>query len=80
MRPPASSATLRRGHASCCFIGARSIGYGPGTRAGLSIVPLKIYFKGGRAKVEIGLAKGKKMYDKRDDIARKSPGVTWNAP
>ena len=39
---------------------------------GYSIVPLKIYFKRGRAKVEIGLAKGKKMYDKRDDIARKS--------
>jgi SsrA-binding protein len=39
---------------------------------GYSIVPLKIYFKRGRAKVEIGLAKGKKMYDKREDIARKS--------
>ena len=39
---------------------------------GYSIVPLKLYFKRGRAKVEIGLAKGKKMYDKREDIARKS--------
>src|SRR5271166_5142969 len=33
---------------------------------GYSIVPLKIYFKRGRAKVEIGLARGKKMYDKRE--------------
>jgi SsrA-binding protein len=39
---------------------------------GYSIVPLKIYFKRGRAKVEIGLARGKKMYDKRESIARKS--------
>ena len=39
---------------------------------GYSIVPLKIYFKRGRAKVEIGLARGKKMYDKRETIARKS--------
>ena len=38
---------------------------------GYSIVPLKIYFKHGRAKVEIGLAKGKHAYDKRAAIARK---------
>jgi SsrA-binding protein len=38
---------------------------------GYSIVPLRIYFKNGRAKVEIGLAKGKKMYDKREALARK---------
>jgi SsrA-binding protein len=39
---------------------------------GYSIVPLKIYFKDGRAKVEIGLAKGKHLYDKREAIARKT--------
>ena len=39
---------------------------------GYSIVPLKIYFKEGRAKVELGLARGKKLYDKRASIARKS--------
>ena len=38
---------------------------------GYTIVPLQVYFKEGRAKVEIGLAKGKKLYDKRQDIARK---------
>jgi len=38
---------------------------------GYSLVPLKIYFKDGRAKVELGLAKGKKLYDKREAIARK---------
>lgn len=36
---------------------------------GYTIVPLKMYFKNGRAKVEIGLAKGKKLYDKRQTIA-----------
>ena len=39
---------------------------------GYSIVPLKIYFKNGRAKVEIALAKGKHLYDKRESIARKT--------
>jgi SsrA-binding protein len=39
---------------------------------GYSLVPLRIYFKEGRAKVEIALAKGKKLYDKRDAIARKT--------
>lgn len=38
---------------------------------GMSIVPLKVYFKGSLVKVEIGLAKGKKLYDKRKDIAKK---------
>ena len=39
---------------------------------GYSIVPLKIYFKDGHAKVEVGLAKGKHAYDKREAIARKA--------
>ena len=38
---------------------------------GVAIVPLKVYFKGSLVKVEIGLAKGKKLYDKRADIAKK---------
>ena len=38
---------------------------------GYTLVPLQVYFKQGRAKVEIGLAKGKKLYDKRDSIAKK---------
>jgi SsrA-binding protein len=37
---------------------------------GLTIVPTKIYFRNGKVKVEIGLARGKKMYDKRDQIAK----------
>lgn len=41
------------------------------TREGLTIVPLKIYFKGSLVKLDIGLAKGKKLYDKRQDIAKK---------
>lgn len=38
---------------------------------GFTLVPLQVYFKDGKAKVEIGLAKGKKLYDKRQDIAKK---------
>lgn len=38
---------------------------------GFTLVPLQVYFKGSLVKVEIGLAKGKKLYDKRKDIAKK---------
>lgn len=38
---------------------------------GYAIVPLRVYLKGSLVKVEIGLAKGKKIYDKRQDIAKK---------
>ena len=38
---------------------------------GYTIVPLKVYFKNSLVKVEIGLARGKKLYDKRNDIAKK---------
>ena len=41
------------------------------TERGYTIVPLKVYFKGSLVKVEIGLARGKKLCDKRQDIARK---------
>ncbi len=38
---------------------------------GCTIIPLKVYFKGSLVKVELGLCKGKKLYDKRADIAKK---------
>lgn len=38
---------------------------------GYTLVPLQVYFKDGKAKIEIGLARGKKLYDKRQDIAKK---------
>lgn len=38
---------------------------------GFTIVPLQVYFRNSRIKVEIGLARGKKLYDKRADIAKK---------
>ena len=38
---------------------------------GYTIMPLQVYLKGSLVKVEIGLAKGKKLYDKREDIAKK---------
>ena len=37
----------------------------------MTIMPLQVYFKNGRAKLEIGLAKGKKLYDKREDMAKR---------
>ncbi len=38
---------------------------------GYTLVPLEVYFSHGKAKVQIGLARGKKLYDKREDIAKK---------
>ena len=38
---------------------------------GMTLVPLQVYFKGSLVKVEVGLARGKKLYDKRQDIAKK---------
>ena len=38
---------------------------------GLTLVPLKVYFKDSLVKIEIGMARGKKLYDKRQDIAKK---------
>ena len=44
---------------------------GKTTLKGYTVVPLQVYIKGSLVKVEIALAKGKKLYDKREDIARK---------
>ena len=44
---------------------------GDSSEKGYTIMPLQVYFKDGKAKIEIGLAKGKKNYDKRQDIAKK---------
>ena len=38
---------------------------------GYTLMPLQVYFKGGRVKLEIGLARGKKLYDKREDLKKK---------
>ena len=44
---------------------------GKSSEKGYTIMPLQVYLKNGKAKVEIGLAKGKKLYDKREAIAKK---------
>ena len=44
---------------------------GKTNEAGLTLIPLALYFKDGRAKIEIGLARGKKAYDKRHALAEK---------
>ena len=41
------------------------------SRDGYTLVPLSLYFKGSRVKMSIGLCRGKKLYDKREDIAKK---------
>jgi SsrA-binding protein len=46
--------------------------FGATIQKGMTIVPLRMYFKQGRAKVEIGLGKGKKKHDKREDLKKKS--------
>lgn len=47
-------------------------------RDGYTIVPLKMYIKDGYAKLLIGVGKGKKNYDKRDDLRKKKQNVIWN--
>ena len=46
--------------------------YGLVKQEGLALIPLSVYLKGSLVKVEVGLCKGKKLYDKREDAARKS--------
>ncbi len=41
------------------------------SRDGYTLIPLSLYFKGSKLKVDLGLCKGKKLYDKREDIAKK---------
>ena len=41
-------------------------------REGYTLVPLSLYYKGSHVKMALGLCKGKKLYDKRDDIARRT--------
>jgi len=40
-------------------------------KGGLTLIPLSLYLKGSRVKVQVGLCKGKKLYDKRDTIAKR---------
>ena len=40
-------------------------------QAGYSLIPLSLYFKGSRVKVQVGLCRGKKLYDKREDAAKR---------
>jgi SsrA-binding protein len=47
----------------------RLIGYTQ--QKGMTLVPIQLYFKKGKVKLELGVAKGKKLYDKRDDIAER---------
>lgn len=46
--------------------------FGAITQGGLSVIPIKMYLKNGRAKIELGLGRGKKKYDKREDLKKKT--------
>ena len=45
--------------------------YGKANEKGMTLVPLKLYFKNGKVKLELGIGRGKKLYDKREDIKRR---------
>lgn len=46
--------------------------YGQAKQEGISLIPISIYFKGSKVKVQVGLCKGKKLYDKRSVMAERS--------
>lgn len=45
--------------------------FGVVKQQGYSLIPLSLYFKGSRVKIQVGLCKGKKLYDKREDLAKR---------
>ena len=48
--------------------------FGQTGKDGLTLIPLSLYFSGSRVKVSLGVCKGKKLYDKRDDAAKRQAG------
>lgn len=50
--------------------------FGAVKQQGLTLVPISVYFKGSMVKVQVGLCKGKKLYDKRDDAAKRDAART----
>ena len=48
--------------------------YGLVQQQGVALIPLEMYFSGSRVKVKVGLCRGKKLYDKRDDMAKRDAG------
>lgn len=46
--------------------------YGLVQQQGIALIPLEMYFSGSRVKVKVGLCRGKKLYDKRDDMAKRT--------
>ena len=49
--------------------------YGKIKQQGVSLVPISLYFSGNHLKIELGIGKGKKLYDKREDIAKKDAEI-----
>ena len=51
--------------------------FGTLQQQGLSLIPISLYFKGSKVKMQVGLCKGKKLYDKRQDIAKKDQKICF---
>ena len=49
--------------------------YGKVKQQGVSLVPISMYFKGNKVKIELGIGKGKKLFDKREDMAKKDAEI-----
>lgn len=54
--------------------------FGMVKQQGLTLIPLSVYFKGSRVKVQVGLCKGKKLYDKRPTWPNEQLNAIWIAP
>lgn len=52
--------------------------YGMIKQKGVSLIPIKLYLKGNKVKLEIGIGKGKKLFDKREDMAKKDAEMKIN--
>ena len=52
--------------------------YGKIKQQGISLVPISMYFSGNKVKIELGIGKGKKLYDKRQDMAKKDAEIKIN--
>ena len=79
--PSVAGTSIPSAVASCCSTLAKIDEITRKTQEkGLTLIPLKVYFKDGRAKLELGLAKGKKNYDKRRSLASATPSARGARP
>ena len=72
MKRAISSTAIHAGPGACCCCKREILRlFGLVKQQGLTLIPLSVYFKGSLVKVQVGLCRGKKLYDKREDAARR---------